>query len=138
VELTLSRKRLARKSLPRKGKKRLPSPPIAEFPPEERRAEAATVAWMLCALCTFCAEGLGLIARITLAYSEEGELQPSAWSALPDVTLLVALVTGTLCLVLTPIVYRLGRTAPPAAITVVAILLGLTPWATLALQWLRA
>ena len=133
---------MARKSLARKREKR-PPPATLEFPPEERRAEVATVAWMLCALFTFCAEGVGLVARMARAYAAayaaeaESQPQPGAWHVLPDVTLVMALVTGTLCLVLTGVVYRLRKTLPPAAISVVAVLLGLTPWARVILAWLR-
>jgi hypothetical protein len=120
--------------LARNNKPRAAAP---AFPPEERRAEVATVAWMLCALFTFCAEGVGLVARIGLAYAGEAEPRPAAWSVLPDVTLVMALVTGALCLVLTGVVHRLRKTPPPLAITVVTVLLGLTPWARVILAWLR-
>lgn len=110
------------------------SPP--QFPPEDRRAEAATVAWMLCALFTLCAEGVGLAARMLLAYS--GEVQaPSALALLPDIMLVMGLVTGTIVLALTAAVYKLRKTPPPPAITVVAILLGLTPWVRVMLGYLR-
>lgn len=132
----MARKSPSRKSLARKEKIRPQLRPVQEFPPEERRAEAATVAWMLCALFTLCAEGVGLIARIALAYADAAEPQP-AWHLLPDVTLVMALVTGALCLGLTGVVYRLRKTPPPLAITVVALLLGLTPWARVILTWLR-
>ena len=95
------------------------------------------MAWMLCALFTLCAEGVGLIARIALSYSAAADEQPGALAFLPDLTLVMALATGTLCLVLTWAVYRLRRTPPPAAVSLVAILLGLTPWARVILAWLR-
>jgi len=116
-----------------KKKARVTTP---HFPPEERRAEAATVGWMLCVLFTLCAEGVGLAARIVLAYSAADQA-PKAWVLLPDITLVMGLVTGTVSLALTPVVYKLRKTPPPAAITVVAILLGLTPWVRVILGYLR-
>jgi hypothetical protein len=109
-----------------------------ELPPEERAAEAATVAWMLCALFTLCAEGVGLAARVALASGAEANAAANAaWGVLPELTLLMGLVTGTVGLVLTWVVYKLRKTPPPAVITVVAILLGLTPWMRLILGYLR-
>ena len=91
---------------------------------------------MLCALFTLCAEGVNLLSRVALAYAEDNA-QPTAWSLLPDLAHVMGLVTGTLCLALTFVVYRLRKTPPPAAITVIAILVGLTPWMRLVLAWLR-
>lgn len=120
------------------AKKRTRSQPrAAELPAEERRAEVATIAWMLCTLFTFCSEAVSLVAKVALSRMSEAENGPTAWSLLPDVALLMGVVTGTLCLILTPVVYRLRRTPPPAAITAVAVLVGLTPWASLLLRWLR-
>jgi hypothetical protein len=116
-----------------KKKRRVEQPAL---PSEERAAEAATVAWMLCALFTLCAEGVGLAARVVLARAGEQQ-QATPWSLLSDVTLVMALVTGTLCLLLTLVVYRVRKTPPPSPITVVAILVGLTPWARVVLGWLR-
>jgi hypothetical protein len=119
------------------SRKKQPEPP-PDFPPEDRRAEAATIAWMLCTLFTFCAEAVGLISKIVLSSSGGDPDQPlSPWRLLPDVTLFMGLVTGTVVLVLTPVVYRLRRTPPPESIGFVAVLIGLTPLATLLIQWLR-
>jgi hypothetical protein len=92
---------------------------------------------MLCALFTFCSEGVRLIAQVALSYREDLEGAPSAWHLLPEVALSIGVVTGAICLVLTPAVYRLRKTPPPAAITLVAVLVGLTPLASLLLRWLR-
>jgi hypothetical protein len=81
---------------------------------------------MLCTLFTFCAEVIGLSARVALV--KAGDQPFTARSLFPDVTLVIALVTGTLCLVLLPVVYRLRKTPPPVPIMVIAILVGLTPW----------
>jgi hypothetical protein len=44
---------------------------------------------------------------------------------------MVALATGALCLGLTPLAYRVRRAAPPRAIAIAAVLIGLTPLVTL-------
>lgn len=118
-------------------KKRRSQPAAAQLPPEERRAEVATIAWMLCTLFTFCSEAVSLVAKVALSRMSEPEGEPTAWSLFPDVALLMGVVTGAFCLVLTPVVYRLRKTPPPAAITAVAVLVGLAPWASLLLRWLR-
>ena len=43
------------------------------------------------------------------------------------VLLFVALMTGIVCLVLTPLAYRVRKTAPPPAITVGAVMIGIAP-----------
>jgi hypothetical protein len=48
------------------------------------------------------------------------------------VLLFVALATGVLCLLLTPLVHRVRAAAPPRAITVGAVLIGFAPLVLLA------
>lgn len=103
------------------------------LPPEDRRAEAATVAWMLCALFTLCAEGVGVAARLALSYSAVA----NTWALLADITMVMGLVTGTVGLILAAVVYKLRKTPPPTVITVVAVLLGLTPWLRVISGYLR-
>jgi hypothetical protein len=43
------------------------------------------------------------------------------------VLLFVAMTTGMVCLALTPLVYRIRETPPPRAITVGAVMIGLSP-----------
>ena len=117
-------------------KKKNRQQPLAELPPEEKRAETVTIAWMLCVLFTFCAEVVGLLSKVALSYAELNDPQ-NRWAVLPVVTLTMGLVTGTMSLLLTPLVYRWRKTPPPESITLVAVLVGLTPLATLLLQWLR-
>jgi hypothetical protein len=45
--------------------------------------------------------------------------------------LFVALATGLLCLLLTPLAYRVRNSAPPRAIGIAAVLIGLAPMVTL-------
>jgi hypothetical protein len=117
-------------------KKRIP-PPAADLPPEDSRAEAVTIAWMLCALFTFCSEVVGLIAKIVLSYQGKLDERQAAWRLLPDITLVMGLATGMICLLLTPLVYRFRKTPPPDSITIVAVLVALAPLGTWLLQWMR-
>lgn len=117
-------------------KKNSQQQPAGELPQEEKRAETVTIAWMLCVLFTFCAEVVGLLSKVGLSNVELNDPQ-SRWAVLPVVTLAMGLVTGTISLILTPLVYRWRKIPPPESITLVAVLVGLTPLATLLLQWLR-
>jgi hypothetical protein len=96
---------------------------------------AVTVVWMLTILSSLAAE-LAMLACLALsrwAASEGPNLARTAAGAL----LLAALVTGVLCLVLTPVVWRIRRIKPPLAIVAAAVLVGLAPLATLIiLSWL--
>jgi hypothetical protein len=92
---------------------------------------------MLCAVFTFCAEALGLAGKLYFSYRPVAD-EPSGLVLLPYVTLVIGLVSGVLCLLLTPLVYRLRKTPPPQLITLGAVLIGLAPLATLAVRWLRS
>lgn len=107
--------------------------PATEFPPEDRAAEAVTIGWTLCTLFTMCAELVGLIAKVAIS-SAVGESQ-LGWHMLVGITLVLGLASGTLGLVLTPLVYRLRRTPPPAAVTALAVIVGSTPLLLAALRW---
>lgn len=109
-----------------------------ELPAEERSAEAATIAWMLCTLFALCAEVMGFAMRIYLHYAPPAELTMPRLLYLPTIAMAIALVSGCLCLVLTPIVYRVRKTPPPELITLVAVLIGAAPLATLLVAWLRS
>jgi hypothetical protein len=120
----------------RKAKK-IPATEQAAFPPEERPAEAVTICWMLCALFTLCAEIIGLLGKVVFVYADAADPAMARWALVPLVTLAIGLVSGTLAIALTPLVYRLRKTPPPDSVTIVVILIGLAPLATFAVQWLR-
>ena len=82
---------------------------------------------MLTLLCSLAAE-LGTLVCLAL----------SRWQSVPNLAkltagalLLAALVTGIVCLVLTPLVWRLRRIKPPLAIVAAAVLVGLALLVTL-------
>jgi hypothetical protein len=104
---------------------------------EPRGVEALTVLWMLTAVATLMAEATaGAMAWMASSRPAES-LASSPLQALPGVMLLTALTTGTLCLVLTPLVSRLRAARPPLAVTWAAVVIGLSPW-IVALMTIRA
>ena len=112
---------------------------VPPLPSEERRAEVATVVWMLTALFTSAAETLGLVVRLFFAFNPEPASPESIapLALLPGIALFGGLITGAICLVLTPVVYRLRRTPPPIMVTIFAVLVSLLPPATLLLRFWR-
>jgi hypothetical protein len=103
---------------------------------EDRVSLAVTVAWMLVLLCTVGAElaALACYAVVQWAPAPPGRIHPLRPAA--GVLLLAAVVTGLLCLVLTPLAHRLLRDKPPALIVAAAVVAGLIPFVTLiAVAW---
>lgn len=98
--------------------------PAQTRPAEERRAEAATIGWMLATLCTaaglLCALGTYLLVRPM-------DKPPEALVMLPGLLLLMSAGSGVVDLVLTPVVLRLRKTLPPPAVTRTAVLVGVAP-----------
>jgi hypothetical protein len=68
--------------------------------------------------------GVAFIAVQSLAFSPA---VASAVSGLSGLMIVIAAVTGLLCLVLTVAVYRVRRDPPPLAITVAAVIVGVLP-----------
>jgi hypothetical protein len=93
-----------------------------------RTAEAATVAWMLSLLATLAAEllTLGGIALVALVPREEES--PGLLEMIPGSLGFTALVTGAVCLILTPVVRRLRPAPPPRAIEITALVACGLPW----------
>lgn len=108
-----------------------PAPASSGRPAEDRRAEAITVLWMLAAVATLAAEAVSLGSRALLwlagAAGVIGPIVP-AWFAL------CALVTGTVCLLLTPVVWAVRRQKPPYSVVVTAVAISLLPWIVLAAE----
>jgi hypothetical protein len=114
------------------GRERLPEEE------ESRPAVALTVVWML--TCTSTAAGLIVVLALRLLMlllpAARGGAHPLA--SVAGMLLLVSLTTGVVCLLLTPLAYRVRRDPPPRAITIAAILIGLAPIVTIAIDALRA
>lgn len=118
------------------AKKRRKNRPQSSRPaavPESRAAEAVTVAWMLCFLATVLAEALGLLTRMAMAFGVE----MAAIRVLSITLLLVALLSGLVTLVLTPVAIKLRRHAPPRPVIIMACVTGILPLLTLVLLSLR-
>ena len=85
-------------------------------------------------MATFGAELVGGFFRVILGAAES----PTATLLLlPQVMLFAATATGLVCLVLTPIVYRLRRVPPPSNVTALAVTIAVIPFAIGIAQTLR-
>jgi hypothetical protein len=94
---------------------------------ESRGAVALTIAWMLTCMSTAVAVFLVLALRLlALAFpAAAGGIHPLGRIA--GAFLFVALMTGGLCLLFTPLTLMARRQSPPRAVTVGAVLIGLSP-----------
>jgi hypothetical protein len=101
---------------------------------ESRGAVALTIAWMLTCMSTAVAVFVVLALRLlSLAFPvAAGGVHPIVRIA--GVFLFVALMTGSLCLLLTPLVLRVRSARPPRAVTVGAVLIAAAPFLLLALM----
>ncbi len=108
-------------------------------PAETRTAEAATIAWMLSTMVTVLAAVVSLVSlALILVFAEEQEIANQAeeqklaiqQAALPGFILFIGIITGIICLVLTPVVYQVRRVPPPRSVAIFAVAVGLTPMAT--------
>jgi uncharacterized membrane protein len=111
----------------RSQSKPAPSEPLSE---ETRAVDALTSVWMIAVantlLCELVAMILALVARQTASQNA---------LLLAGLLWLVAVVLGVAALVLTLVVVRLRRTAPPRSVTAAALFIGSAPlivWAVLA------
>jgi hypothetical protein len=98
---------------------------------ESRGAVALTVAWMLTAMSTAAAMLVVAAVQAIMAANPAVPGRPHPMLPLSSVMLFVALATGIVCLVFTPLAYRVRRSRPPTAITIAAILIGLSPLVTI-------
>jgi len=91
---------------------------------------------MLTAIAAAVATAVSLVAELLLWQfpPETGGAQPFAF--VPGLFLLVATVTGLLCLTLTPVVIRVRRDPPPRSITLFAVIAGALPLVIVAWQTL--
>ena len=99
---------------------------------ESRGAVALTIAWMLTCLSTAVGVLVVLALRLLiLAFpAAGGRVHPLAPMA--GVFLFVALLTGLLCLLFTPLTLRARRRSPPRAVTIGALLIAIAPFIVLA------
>lgn len=100
---------------------------------ESRGAEALTVALILSAMATLLAEAIASAGQIALL--SEPKWRSIEWvQALPRIMLLVAAVTGLICLILNPVVSRIRQVKLPLVVTVGITILSIAPIVTLLLR----
>jgi hypothetical protein len=123
----------------RSDRKKGRRPPAAKptGPQENRAAEAVTVAWMLTTMATLAAEVLALILWAVVWIYNRGHI-PDGALALPALMLFIAAVTGTLCLLMAPLTYRVRAVPPPSGVTIMAVTVGAVPLVTILLLWINA
>ena len=108
-----------------------------QVPAESSAAEAITVFWLLAALAALVAELGGLAAQgvSLLAGEAAAEVQQLA-AMFGGILLGIAVISGSACLIATPIVLRWRRLRPTHGLTVFVCVVAVLPWAALVLMWL--
>ena len=105
---------------------------------ESQASTAVTVVWMLTCLSTAAALlvvfGLWLLARLFPPAADH----PHPFTSIAAVLLLVAVATGVLCLLFTPLAARVRQSPAPRSITISAVLIGLAPLVTIVVKALLA
>ncbi|UUO05673.1 hypothetical protein M4951_20140 [Blastopirellula sp. J2-11] len=99
--------------------------------PELRAADSMTIFWMLCGVTTLLAEIAIICVQGSIWASGEPSPQLEAISML---LLMVAMVTGTISVLLIPVVLQQRRSAPPKAIVRAMVVIGLLPWVAFFVQ----
>lgn len=112
-----------RKGESQSGPRRLKTQASIQEAAENRTAVAANVAWMLSLMSTVAAEGIGLACRWYTSLVEPVELL----TVLSGVMLFVAVISGTLTLVMIPVVLKFSKARPPAIIVQIAVVAGALP-----------
>jgi len=98
---------------------------------DPRAIEALTVGWMLSLMACLASEFGAIVGFVVVAIAGGADQMPGLWALAPFVLALIALVTGTCCLVLTVVAGRIRRTPAPRLIVRVAWTAGLLPWIAL-------
>ncbi|HTN76681.1 MAG TPA: hypothetical protein VL096_15590 [Pirellulaceae bacterium] len=100
---------------------------------DDRRGEVATVGWMLAMLATTAADFFGVLAMLIVPAVTANATNPGLAPLLPRLLLFIAAITGTVCVLVTPVVYRFRRIPPPLPITVFGLVVSVLP--VLVLFW---
>jgi ABC-type polysaccharide/polyol phosphate export permease len=94
---------------------------------EDRRSVAITVVWMMAFLTAIVALPLMMIA--TFLFTSTPEMKVTAATRfLPELMFILALVSGTFAVCITPLVYKFREIPPPIGVTVMVLFVGLVPW----------
>jgi hypothetical protein len=108
--------------LSKRKQRRAEAESTSATPAESPSSKGVTVFWMTSLLATVLSQIVALALRLLLLLGSAPPLL-----LLSNVMQLVAVVTGVVCLLVTPIVYRVRDTPPPRAITQFAVVAGLLP-----------
>lgn len=109
---------MARHSKPKKKNR-----PSAE-PAETKAADFMTVGWMVAVMTTLACE----LSSVAAPWFDRFDREASWIGMLSSLLLFVALVTGTVGLILAAIVWKARRVPPPLGVTVFALAVSLGPW----------
>jgi hypothetical protein len=101
---------------------------------EDRASVTITVVWMLSALVTTVAVAVVLVGELLLWRFPPETKASRPFEFVPSLFLLIALITGIMCLTLMPVVYRVRRDPPPRSIAIGAVVVCLLPLAIIAWQ----
>ena len=113
-----------------KKSKRTAPAPSRETP----AVEALTVGWVLTMLLTLVFD-IGLLA--TRWYLSQVDPQPRSIAALYALTVVASVLTGAICLALTPLIRKLRRDLPPTSVTWFAVIVSLFPFVMLVVNAVR-
>jgi hypothetical protein len=99
---------------------------------EETRASLmVTVVWMLGTLCTFGAEVVGVFVNTIVVVTQSA---PTWLQAVSETLFMVALITGLMSLVITPVCLKIRHAPPPKPITLLAVAIATMPLLTLVVR----
>ena len=101
-------------------------------PDEAQSTEVATIGWMLATMTTLICEVGSVAVRWIAGYVPS---QPGLF-VFSDLLLFVALVSGTVSLLLMLLVLRVRISPPPREIVAGSVLIALAPWAVVAARML--
>ena len=113
--------------------KKKPDPKLSHSDAHESRgAVVVTVVWMLLALSCLAAQLVALATWLVARAAGIPAGRPNALLLVPTTLMMVALLSGVLLLVMTPLAYRVRMSRPPTAVTIAAIMIALAPFITVA------
>jgi len=104
---------------------------------EQRYADALTIMWMLSAVATLAAQLVAGLAKVIVFFAGQQELPKMVARVLPGWFLLCSVLSGIVCLILTPLAWHVRRHKPPISIMVTAIVIGVVPLIALTIIQLK-
>ena len=116
----------------KKRDKSVSSQEALQLAAESRTALSVTVAWTLALMATLAAEAIGVLCQGYVRLVEANDVVV----VLGVVMLFVALVSGCVTLLLTPLTVRMAKTRPPRSLVQLAYVAGVLPLVTLVLQYI--